>query len=41
MTSFKNAEAGLIVDQLIKTIQEQRDYLSEIDGKIGDGDNMK
>ena len=39
MTSFKNAEAGLIVDQLIKTIQEQRDYLSEIDGKIGDGDH--
>lgn len=39
MASFKNAEAGLIVDQLIKTIQEQRDYLSEIDGKIGDGDH--
>lgn len=39
MTSFKNADAGIIVDQLIKTIQEQRDYLSEIDGKIGDGDH--
>lgn len=33
MSSFKNAEAGVIVDKLIKTIQEQRDYLSEIDGK--------
>ena len=39
MASFKNADAGIIVDQLIKTIQEQRDYLSEIDGKIGDGDH--
>ena len=39
MSSFKNAEAGIIVDKLIKTIQEQRDYLSEIDGKIGDGDH--
>lgn len=39
MASFKNADAGIIVDQLIKTIQEQRYYLSEIDGKIGDGDH--
>ena len=39
MASFKNADAGIIVDQLIKTIQEQRDYLSEIDGKSGDGDH--
>ncbi|WP_346685087.1 dihydroxyacetone kinase subunit DhaL [Anaerostipes butyraticus] len=39
MESFKNADAGVIVDQLIRTIQEQRDYLSEIDGKIGDGDH--
>lgn len=39
MSSFKNADAGVIVDKLIKTIQEQRDYLSEIDGKIGDGDH--
>lgn len=39
MASFKNADAGIIVNQLIKTIQEQRNYLSEIDGKIGDGDH--
>ena len=39
MSSFKNADAGVIVDQLIKTIQKERDYLSEIDGKIGDGDH--
>ena len=31
MSSFKNADAGVIVDQLIKTIQKERDYLSEID----------
>ena len=29
MSSFKNADAGVIVDQLIKTIQDKRDYLSE------------
>lgn len=39
MSSFKNADAGVIVDQLIKTIHKERDYLSEIDGKIGDGDH--
>lgn len=39
MSSFKNADAGVIVYKLIKIIQEQRDYLSEIDGKIGDGDH--
>ena len=39
LESFKNGDAGVIVDQLIHTIQEQRDYLSEIDGKIGDGDH--
>ena len=33
MSSFKNADAGVIVDQLIKTIQKERDYLSEIDGR--------
>ena len=39
MSSFKNANAGIIIDHLIKTIQDQKDYLSEIDGKIGDGDH--
>lgn len=36
---FKNADGGVIVDGLIRTIQSNRDYLSEIDGKIGDGDH--
>ena len=34
---FKNSTSGVIVDNLITTIQNNRDYLSEIDGKIGDG----
>ena len=36
---FKNNAAGIVVDNLITTIQNNRDYLSEIDGKIGDGDH--
>ena len=36
---FKNSTAGIIVDNLITTIQNNKDYLSEIDGKIGDGDH--
>lgn len=36
---FKNSEAGNIVLNLIKTIHENRNFLSEIDGKIGDGDH--
>ena len=36
---FKNSTSGIIVDNLITTIQSNRDYLSEIDGKIGDGDH--
>ena len=36
---FKNSTSGVIIDNLIITIQNNRDYLSEIDGKIGDGDH--
>ena len=36
---FKNSTAGIIIDNLITTIQNNKDYLSEIDGKIGDGDH--
>lgn len=36
---FRNADGGAVVDGLIRTIRENRDYLSEIDGKIGDGDH--
>lgn len=37
--SFANAEGRVIVDRLIDTIHKNRAYLSEIDGKIGDGDH--
>lgn len=39
MDSFKNKDGGVIVSSLIKTIQENKTYLSEIDGAIGDGDH--
>lgn len=38
-TKFQNTAGGVIVDDLIRTIQNNRDYLSQIDGKIGDGDH--
>jgi dihydroxyacetone kinase-like protein len=37
--SFKNADGRVIVERLIDVIHENRAYLSEIDGKIGDGDH--
>lgn len=39
MESFKNEKGSVIVSNLIKTIQENKDYLSEVDGAIGDGDH--
>lgn len=37
--SFRNAEGRVVVERLIEVIHENRAYLSEIDGKIGDGDH--
>lgn len=37
--SFANAEGRVVVDRLIAVIREHKAYLSEIDGKIGDGDH--
>lgn len=37
--AFANADGRLVVDRLIETIHQNRSYLSEIDGKIGDGDH--
>lgn len=37
--SFSNEEGSKIVYDLIKTIQENKQYLSDIDGAIGDGDH--
>lgn len=39
MESFKNSDGGVIVYSLIKAIQDNKVYLSEIDGAIGDGDH--
>lgn len=39
MESFKNSEGAVIVRNLIKTIQDNKEYLSEVDGAIGDGDH--
>ncbi|MHB8062415.1 MAG: dihydroxyacetone kinase subunit DhaL [Ruminiclostridium sp.] len=39
MESFRNADGSIIVKNLIKIIQKNKDYLSEVDGAIGDGDH--
>lgn len=39
MQGFNNREGKSIVLGLIKTIQDNKEYLSEIDGAIGDGDH--
>lgn len=37
--SFTNQDGIRIVNRMIKVIQENKQYLSDIDGKIGDGDH--
>ena len=39
MNTFTNIAGGSVVDKLIITIQENKQYLSDIDGLIGDGDH--
>ena len=39
MQTFTNNAGSAIVDKLILTIQENKQYLSDIDGLIGDGDH--
>ncbi|WP_422071066.1 dihydroxyacetone kinase subunit DhaL [Tranquillimonas rosea] len=39
MATLKNEGGGAIVRRMADTIVENRGYLSEIDGKIGDGDH--
>lgn len=36
---FTNKEGAVIVDELIEAIQSNKQYLSDIDGLIGDGDH--
>ncbi|MHB1314722.1 MAG: dihydroxyacetone kinase subunit DhaL [Christensenellales bacterium] len=39
MNTFRNKKGKVIVMNMIKTIQANKNYLSEIDGAIGDGDH--
>jgi len=39
MNEFKNSDGILIVHRMIQSIREQKQYLSDIDGAIGDGDH--
>jgi dihydroxyacetone kinase, phosphoprotein-dependent, L subunit len=39
MKSFSQEAGSLIMDRLILTIQKNKQYLSDIDGAIGDGDH--
>ncbi|PNR95797.1 dihydroxyacetone kinase subunit DhaL [Petrotoga sp. 9PWA.NaAc.5.4] len=37
--SFKNERGKIIVEDMIKIIQDNKNYLSEIDAQLGDGDH--
>lgn len=37
--TFTNKDGRLIIDNMISVIQENKEYLSDIDGAIGDGDH--
>src|SRR5476651_506995 len=39
MTNFQNSQGRPVVLALIGVIEENKAYLSEVDGKIGDGDH--
>ena len=39
MEAFSNASGAIVVNDLIATIQRNKQYLSDIDGAIGDGDH--
>ncbi len=39
MSTFSNKEGALVVDRMISVIQENKQYLSDIDGAIADGDH--
>ena len=39
MSTFSNKKGALVVDRMISAIQENKQYLSDIDGAIADGDH--
>ncbi len=39
MSKFSNKDGALVVDRMIEAIRDHKQYLSDIDGAIGDGDH--
>jgi phosphoenolpyruvate---glycerone phosphotransferase subunit DhaL len=39
MNNFPNSRGMIVVEEMIRAIQENKQYLSDIDGLIGDGDH--
>ena len=39
MSSFTKEEGIIVLDKIIEVIRENKQYLSDIDGEIGDGDH--
>ena len=39
MSTFKNEKGSPVLMKMVKAIQENKDYLGEVDGLIGDGDH--
>jgi dihydroxyacetone kinase-like protein len=39
MNGFDNSDGGVVVAKLVEVIRNNKDYLSEVDGAIGDGDH--
>lgn len=39
MDNFKNKHGKIVLDKVVKTIQDNKIYLGELDGLIGDGDH--
>ena len=39
MDKFYNRDGKMILDKMVRAIHENKDYLGEVDGLIGDGDH--
>ena len=39
MSTFKNAKGNPVLMKMVNAIHENKDYLGEVDGLIGDGDH--
>lgn len=36
---IKNSDGKIIFEEIVKTIQENKEYLTDLDSKLGDGDH--